>query len=611
MGPRQSRPPSQPTADGSTGREAEFRDAIQKAPLDRMARLRYLDFLLDQKRNLDALDVCRDAAKALPNDPAIRAALAETLAGTGRVTEAIRVLTPASPAETALRLQLAGLLVRNGEPDRAVPIIQSIGNPSRDQALSSALLLIDARRPGLAVNVLRPFIQAGVTGELLNSYGFALLQNGQYAEAVKVLRQAITESPEIPTLHYYAGSALRLAGRSADLPAAIAEMQQATDRVPTDALFQYELAQGWIRRGSWQEAQQALEQAANQGADFPEIQRDLSKTGEKTGQPIPAAIARARYLQAVDDAPAAVKVLQPLAAQHPSDTKLGLVYSVALHAAGKFPEATAVVERLRKLRPEDTDILWSQYHLQTELKQSDQALATLGALESRLGHDPALLKERAATLQRLARYQEAEELLIQLRDLQPDDPTHHYNLGHSLSLWSTRPDAKKLAETELKRAVELRPDYSEAMYALGQLALGQGKPAEAVSHLRRALDFTPAHPDALRLLGRTYLQMGDKARSEESFQLFRAVKARSDERSRLELPVQQLRDIHRSRLALSRFHLRTGDLTAATRELEIIAHYFPGDVETHRLLGPLYGHARRFQRQFEEREWLKGAGAKP
>lgn len=606
--PSPQAPPSSPSPQPAGDQEAALRAAIKQAPRDRMARLHYLEFLLDGKRTLDALDVCRDAVRVLPLDPAIRAALADSLEATGRLPEAIRVLSSASPAETGLRLQLARLLTRSGQPREAVKIIKTVGNPSSDQALTAALILVDARQPQGAVRLLRPFVKAGHTGELLNTYGFVLLQSANYREAAATLHEAMAHSREIPVLHYYAGCALRLAGQPKQLPHAVTELQVATSQVTGEALFFYELARCLMSQEDWAGAETALEQAAALGATQPEIQRDLSVVSAKNGHALAAALARARYLQAVDDGPGSVRALQPLVASHPDDLQLALALPVALHAAGQFPRASAVLAGYRKRKPQDTDLMWSQYHLYIEIKQYAPALAVLKELEAQSGPNPTLLKERAATLQRLNRYAEAEEILVQLRDREPDEPIHHYNLGIALNLWSTRADAKQQAEVELRKAVELRPENSEALYALGQLLLTQGKPDAAVPYFRRALDFTPTHPDALRLLGRAYLQLGEKERSADVFQLLRVLQARDKERNRLELPVQQFRDMERSRMALARFHLRGGNLTAATRELEMVAYHFPQNVEAHQLLAPLYGHARRFQRQSEELEWLKARG---
>jgi hypothetical protein len=73
--------------------------------------------------------------------------------------------------------------------------------------------------------------------------------------------------------------------------------------------------------------------------------------------------------------------------------------------------------------------------------------------------------------------------------------------------------------------------------------------------------------------------------------------------------VQQLRDLPRSRKRLYRLYLRNGELKLAIRELEILAKSYPTDPEAHLRLHHLYAHARRFQRQFEEQEWLLKNGA--
>jgi Flp pilus assembly protein TadD len=578
---------------------------IRRAPHDPAPRLRRIEFLLSRTRNADALDAAREAALALPEDRDVRAALADCLAATGRAREAIRLLSEEAPGETGPRLQLARYLIQDGQAERGAALARSVSDPTPGQALTAAQLLIDAREPDAAVAVLKPVQLRAPGGETRNHAAFALLVAGRYREAAELLLAAVRESPEVPTLHFYAGSALRLSGDLERLAIAEAELRQAATQAAQDGFFQYELALCLAQRRNWEGARDALETAAKLSPETPEIQRDLAHAYTKTKQPLPAALARARYLRLVDAAPAAVKVLEPLAAQDPENTELGLALSVALHAASRFSQATALVEKLRSRHPDVPDVIWSQYRLQTALKQYDQALGSLQSLEKEVGPDPVVLSERALTLQQLARHAEAEEILFKLRDLEPESAERHYNLGTALSLWSARADAEQLAEGELRRAVALRPDYAAAHYALGQLLQSRGASAEAIVHLRRAADFAPTHVDAQRLLGRAYLQVGDRARSDEAFRMYRWLDQRVEERKRLELPVRHMEDLRRSRMALARFDLRNGNPKNATIELERLVYQFPEDREAHRLLAGLYGYERRFQAQFEERQWLR------
>jgi len=581
---------------------------IQQAPRDPAPRLRQIEYYLAQGRNADGLDAAREAAAALPDDAEVRAALADALAATGRVQDAIRLFAKIKPVENGARLQLARYFIQDGQFERGAALARSISDPASSQALTAAQLLIDARRPEDAVAVLKPVLRHAPGGETRNHYGFALLLAGRYREAADLLLAGARESPDVPTLHFYAGSALRLSGDLPRLPAAEDELRRAVSLADQDAFFQYELALCLAQQRNWEGARDAMEAAAKLSPETPEIQRDLARAYTKTKQALPAALARARYYHLVDAGAAAVKLLEPLTRKDPENIELALGYSVALNSANRFAEASALLEKLHARYPENADILWSQYRLQTALKLYDRAFGSLQLLEKGAGDDPVLLGEQAVTLQHLARYAEAEALLFKLRDKEPDNPERHYNLGLALSLWSARPDAKQVAEAELRRAIELRPNHAAAHYALGQLLLSRGAPAEAVGQLRRALDLLPTHVDAQRLLGRAYLQAGNRAASEEAFRTFRALQARADERKRLELPVRRMQEIHRSRMALARYELRTGDPKSATSELEKVVYQFPDDREAHQLLEGLYGYARRFQAQFEERQWLKAQG---
>lgn len=587
--------------------ENRLRQEVEAAPEDPGARLRYIEFLRSLGRNSDALDAAQDARTALPQDREVRAAYVDSLAASGRVREAIQLLT-GKATDTGERLQLARYLIQDGQLSKATSLLHTLNAPTPIQALTGAQLLIDARDPAGAVVLLKPVFKQSPGGEVRNHYGFALLLSGRYREAAELLLASARENPQVPPLHYYAGSALRLSGNLAQLTTAEQELRQAVALASQDAFFQYELALCLAQKRDWEGARDALQSAVTLNPDVPEIQRDLARAYTKTKQEVAAAIAQARYLHLVDDAPTAVKLLEPLAQQNPQDVELGLELSVVLNAASRFTEAAAVVERLRALHPDQAQILWSRYRLQSALKQYDRALESVQLLEKQFGPDTLILQEQAETLQQLARHAEAEAILVKLRDREPENAQWHYGLGLALSLWSTRPDAKEVAEAELRRSLQLRPADAAASYALGQLLLGTGRTADAISNLRRAVDLVPTHLDAQRLLGRAYLQQGDKARSADAFRIYRFLQNRIEERRRLELPVQQLQNLHTSRMALARYDLRTGDLKRATRELEQVVYQFPEDREAHQLLEGLLGHARRFQAQFEQRMWLRAHG---
>ena len=71
------------------------------------------------------------------------------------------------------------------------------------------------------------------------------------------------------------------------------------------------------------------------------------------------------------------------------------------------------------------------------------------------------------------------------------------------------------AETSLRRALELHPDFAEAHHNLGQLMAQTGRFGEARRHFERALELRPDQPDDLLWSARANAEEGRRARARE------------------------------------------------------------------------------------------------
>jgi tetratricopeptide (TPR) repeat protein len=67
------------------------------------------------------------------------------------------------------------------------------------------------------------------------------------------------------------------------------------------------------------------------------------------------------------------------------------------------------------------------------------------------------------------------------------------------------------AEQQLRRAVKVNPNYSEAHFALGSVLPAVGKLGEAIEEVRKAQTLDPLYPYYSRWLGRFLLYSGDYA----------------------------------------------------------------------------------------------------
>ncbi len=112
---------------------------------------------------------------------------------------------------------------------------------------------------------------------------------------------------------------------------------------------------------------------------------------------------------------------------------------------------------------------------------------------------------------------------------------------YSLGTLYTRGGQSAKAQAAFARALEVKPDFSEASNGLGALLAQGGNLPAAVARFKIALETTPDYPDALNNLGYALLQMG---RNREAFDLYQKA---LDAPARLSRSVQQPRHLLRAR----------------------------------------------------------------
>lgn len=584
--------------------ESQLRVKLQDTPQNATDRLALISLLQSAGRRNDALDSAREAYQLLPDDERIQLVLADLLISTARLDEAITMLRPMAENSAAHRVRLASAQVRAGRRDEAVKTLGSLVNPTSAIALDAGQICLDALRPDLALPHLRRAASMSASPDTQAILGLCLMLLGKYQEAAEILSRAEEQTPSVASLQYYLGSAIRLTDNRERLPEAAEHLRRAVQDEPETALHRYELGLAYVQLRDWSNAAIELSQAAELKADVAEFQRDLARIREREGNLAEAAIAKSRYLRLVSDAPAAVAKLEPLVQKHPDDLPLSLELGEAYYDSWMTPKTLALLHGLEAKQPKNVDVLTAVFRGERASKHDENALKALDRLLELQPEKSELLEERVDLLQRLNRYAEAEALLERLRDREPTNPARHYQLALALTQWSSRPDRMALAERSLREVIRLSPSDAEGYHRLGLVLQNTKRPQEAIPMFRKALDLSPRSTDTVRALARAYGMVNDTARSEEVFRLYRALNAQDEEQKRLEMPSslhRATRDEHRR---LAEFYVRTGRFESAVTELEGVLHATPGDQDTRRLLVSLYGHLRRFQRQYEERTLL-------
>jgi tetratricopeptide (TPR) repeat protein len=115
------------------------------------------------------------------------------------------------------------------------------------------------------------------------------------------------------------------------------------------------------------------------------------------------------------------------------------------------------------------------------------------------------------TAMRSRTYASAESIWRDAAARRPSNPRAHVNLGNALA--HQDPARRQEAESLYRRAAALDSTYGPALYNLGEIALSEGRVAEALPLLERAARLSPNDAHVLDRYGRALMRSGDVERA--------------------------------------------------------------------------------------------------
>ena len=183
--------------------------------------------------------------------------------------------------------------------------------------------------------------------------------------------------------------------------------------------------------------------------------------------------------QADDDLETATKMAEDLVKAAPEDRDALVVEADLYRAAGRFPEAVKVLDKLIAQDPSGAD--WAIYY------------------------------ERGTALDRAGRWPEAEKDLQKALTLRPDQPDVLNYLGYS---WVTSGERLPKAVTMLQKAYLAQPNSGEIADSLGWAYYNMGDFKQAVQRLERAVALEPVNPEINDHLGDAYWRAGRKTEAQ-------------------------------------------------------------------------------------------------
>lgn len=315
--------------------------------------------------------------------------------------------------------------------------------------------------------------------------GLAQCHLGEFQDAIKHLRRAVSLAPAHADAHNTLSMALRQTGRIED---ALASSENA---IASDQGF--------------------AEAHANRGDILQDLQRPHEAIGaydralELMPNLVPALINRGSVLQEFGRHAEAIASYDRAIALSPDIAEAWLNRSKALHALGQWDEALASCDRGIAVRPDFPPAFLARAILLTDRRQFEDALACLDRALALHPAWPEALLQRASTLHKQGDSAGALACCERAIASKPDWFAAWQLHGRLLHECSRLDEAL----TSIEHALALKPDLADGHAWRGAILIKLNRPADAVAALDRALAIAPdrgtAHVDrglALHALGR-------------------------------------------------------------------------------------------------------------
>jgi len=316
---------------------------------------------------------------------------------------------------------------------------------------------------------------------------------GQTEEAGAVYQAAVDSAPDQPLPLLLLANHLRASGKKTEAEAAFTKLTELHPAVGSWTALAAFLA-GEQRDA---EAEAAFRKAI-----------EIAKPEERTA----AWSALASFLIAKDRTDDAEAVLKSALADEPGN--LELIYALArfYHGSGRTAEADGMIEEAARARPDDIAplLLLSSYRgrigdLKGALDAADRALVVAP-------DDPLAKLRRAEVLIDMGFREKDEGLIAQGKAVvdavlaKEDGKPEGLFVLAKVELAKQRYDD---AIAALRRAVDARPDWSQAHYLLGTALFFDGDTNGARSAIVRSIELDPNAVDGYKMLLRVHAKLGD------------------------------------------------------------------------------------------------------
>lgn len=481
-------------------------------------------------RMVEARAALEDVLDERDDDPNPQLALGQLLHRMNLIEEAEAVIAelrqhrPDSPQLISYHASLLLQLDRKEEAAELFALCAAspiVGDQCRDNAVD---LFIELGRPGEAADLMMASLDDDDLDQLLRA-AYLLWDANRPSQALQVVNRVLRQAPDSERGRTLRAHLLSAAG---DYPEAVKEFRSLLKKNPTDIDLKLSLAWALSRMGELDEARRWLDRAWESTTD------DVASPGAArcavTGARIElvagnALVAREWLARVADPGEVGEEYVRLLGEsfRQEEDWRDGISALVRLQPRleGNALVAAQAIEAEFRVRSSDPRA-WQRLRPLLDSNDPDTVLIGLQVLQTaerwsdaereaesahlRFPDNRDILFARAASLERLNRFDEAEEAFLKLIESDPDDANAANYLGY---LWADRDVRLEEALDLISRAVEVDPENPAYLDSLGWVHYRLGAIDQAEFWLRRAIELSEEDGTLLAHLGEILVANGE------------------------------------------------------------------------------------------------------
>ena len=484
--------------------EASFKRAVALDPKSVSARLSLANLYWSTKRTTEAEAALKEAAALDPKNPLPIQALAMVYLGSRRIAEAeVPLKTLAQTMGAKGKLILADYYVRVRRLSEAKALYEEVATGAEHVVrakLRLASLGFADDRAGAKRIVDEILAKDPTQVEALVARAQLQLQEGRPDEALKTARAAVASAPNVPSVHFVLGLALKAQYQTDEARAALKDALQVD---PSFAPAVLELARMELAASRFESAADYAQTAVSLVPGNGDAYLLLARAQLATGKAVEAA-----------------RILGMVVASFPDSAgiqaELGRLLIVRGDAAGA---ATALTRALTK-EPHNVAALEAMVALEVFQKQIPAARKRLDAAVAAAPKDGDLQLMAGRLYARLFEDWAAAETTIKRALSAGANTLVAYDLLARLYMQQNKVPA---ATAELERLAKLEPKSAENHTGVGVMYQLQGRIPEAKAAYERALSINPKAALASNNLAQIYVDQNQNL--EVALQLAQTAKA--------------------------------------------------------------------------------------